>query len=81
MILVHMRNIEFVSGPTILFERFFKDRSSRRYFACSASRDRKGCPFFQWEDEKVTAGKEIIQKDFLEKLQKEKQSVEDFEKV
>lgn len=25
----------------------------RRFYACSACRDRKDCNFFQWEDEKV----------------------------
>ena len=50
----------------LLFERFFKDgRPSRKFFACSACRDRKDCAFFQWEDEKISevrqeAHKEII---------------------
>ena len=26
---------------------------TRRFYACSACRDRKDCNFFQWEDEKV----------------------------
>ena len=34
----------------LLFERFYKDgRLPRRFYACSASRDRKHCSFFQWE--------------------------------
>ena len=42
-------------GPMLLFERLFKDgRSSCRFFACSAARDRKGCAFFQWEGEKIS---------------------------
>uniref|UniRef100_A0A1A8BBG0 Zinc finger, CCHC domain containing 4 n=1 Tax=Nothobranchius kadleci TaxID=1051664 RepID=A0A1A8BBG0_NOTKA len=38
-------------GPTLLFE---KGRGGRRFYACSACRDRKDCSFFQWEDEKVS---------------------------
>ncbi|XP_065071860.1 rRNA N6-adenosine-methyltransferase ZCCHC4-like [Rhopilema esculentum] len=68
-------------GPTILFERYFKDKSSRRFYACSASRDRKGCPFFQWEDEKITAGKHIVQSEFTNKLDQEKATVEKFHQV
>ncbi|XP_028998595.1 rRNA N6-adenosine-methyltransferase ZCCHC4 [Betta splendens] len=42
-------------GPTLLFEKRGKagDRG-RRFYACSACRDRKDCSFFQWEDEKVS---------------------------
>ncbi|KPP63815.1 hypothetical protein Z043_117895 [Scleropages formosus] len=43
-----------VSGPALLFERLCRGRrSGRRFFACSACRDRKDCSFFQWEDEQV----------------------------
>lgn len=39
-------------GPTVLFERK-NDEANRRYFACSAYRDRKDCaiyvPFDQWD--------------------------------
>jgi len=55
-------------GPTILFERYFKDKTSRRFFACSACRDRKQCAFFQWEDEKMTKGKVLLQKETKKKL-------------
>jgi len=48
-------------GPTILFERFFKDKESRKFFACSACRNRKECTFFQPFDEKMTPGKKLIQ--------------------
>ncbi|XP_061923030.1 rRNA N6-adenosine-methyltransferase ZCCHC4 isoform X1 [Entelurus aequoreus] len=42
-------------GPTLLFEKTRKDgERGRRFFACSACRDRKDCNFFQWEDEKVS---------------------------
>uniref|UniRef100_A0A1A7WN14 Zinc finger, CCHC domain containing 4 n=1 Tax=Iconisemion striatum TaxID=60296 RepID=A0A1A7WN14_9TELE len=38
-------------GPTLLFG---KGSGGRRFYACSACRDRKDCSFFQWEDEKVS---------------------------
>ncbi|KAM3857832.1 rRNA N(6)-adenosine-methyltransferase ZCCHC4 [Diretmus argenteus] len=42
-------------GPTLLFEKVCKgDEKGRRFYACSACRDRKDCNFFQWEDEKVS---------------------------
>ncbi|XP_037538011.1 rRNA N6-adenosine-methyltransferase ZCCHC4 [Nematolebias whitei] len=42
-------------GPTLLFEKIGKGGSrGRRFYACSACRDRKDCSFFQWEDEKVS---------------------------
>eukprot|EP00794_Sanderia_malayensis_P005590 gene5590-6279_t len=63
-------------GPTIIFERYFKDKTSRKFFACSASRDRKGCSFFQWVDEKLTTGKTILQNEIKNQLQVEKDEVE-----
>ncbi|XP_062300814.1 rRNA N6-adenosine-methyltransferase ZCCHC4 [Scomber scombrus] len=42
-------------GPTLLFEKVAKgDEKGRRFYACSACRDRKDCNFFQWEDDKVS---------------------------
>ncbi|XP_054609674.1 cGMP-specific 3',5'-cyclic phosphodiesterase isoform X6 [Dunckerocampus dactyliophorus] len=42
-------------GPTLLFEKVRKDgERGRRFYACSACRDRKDCNFFQWEDEKIS---------------------------
>uniref|UniRef100_A0A3Q3AXK3 rRNA N(6)-adenosine-methyltransferase ZCCHC4 n=1 Tax=Kryptolebias marmoratus TaxID=37003 RepID=A0A3Q3AXK3_KRYMA len=42
-------------GPTLLFEKVSKGgNAGRRFYACSACRDRKDCNFFQWEDEKVS---------------------------
>jgi len=55
-------------GPTVLFERFFKDRESRKFFACSASRNRKECTFFQWFDDKLTPGKKLIQKEIKKQI-------------
>lgn len=38
-----------------MFERFYKDgRLPRRFYACSAARDRKYCSFFQWVGETVS---------------------------
>lgn len=34
-----------------MFERYFESKAPRRFYSCSASRDRKECNFFQWEDE------------------------------
>lgn len=42
-------------GPTLLFEKVGKGgEKGRRFYACSACRDRKDCNFFQWEDDKVS---------------------------
>uniref|UniRef100_A0A3B3V9H8 Zinc finger, CCHC domain containing 4 n=1 Tax=Poecilia latipinna TaxID=48699 RepID=A0A3B3V9H8_9TELE len=42
-------------GPTLLFEKVENGgNKGRRFYACSACRDRKDCGFFQWEDEKVS---------------------------
>ncbi|XP_069015204.1 rRNA N6-adenosine-methyltransferase ZCCHC4 [Embiotoca jacksoni] len=42
-------------GPTLLFEKVCEGgEGGRRFYACSACRDRKDCNFFQWEDDKVS---------------------------
>ncbi|KAM9330372.1 rRNA N(6)-adenosine-methyltransferase ZCCHC4 [Gastrophryne carolinensis] len=42
-------------GPTLLFVKSGQGKEdSRRFYACSACRDRKDCQFFQWADEKVS---------------------------
>ncbi|XP_073502738.1 rRNA N(6)-adenosine-methyltransferase ZCCHC4 isoform X2 [Phyllobates terribilis] len=42
-------------GPTLLFVKMSQGKEQgRRFYACSACRDRKDCRFFQWEDEKVS---------------------------
>ncbi|KAJ8382192.1 hypothetical protein SKAU_G00029700 [Synaphobranchus kaupii] len=42
-------------GPALLFEKLCRgEQQGRRFYACSACRDRKDCSFFQWEDEKVS---------------------------
>lgn len=43
----------FCLGPTLLFERFVKGKKlSKRYYACSATRDRKLCSFYCLVDDK-----------------------------
>ncbi|NXW02062.1 ZCHC4 protein, partial [Fregetta grallaria] len=42
-------------GPALLFVKTSQGNGEgRRFYACSACRDRKDCSFFQWEDEKVS---------------------------
>ncbi|XP_032542939.1 rRNA N6-adenosine-methyltransferase ZCCHC4-like [Chiroxiphia lanceolata] len=42
-------------GPALLFVKTSQGKEEgRRFYACSACRDRKDCNFFQWEDEKVS---------------------------
>ncbi|XP_029445833.1 rRNA N6-adenosine-methyltransferase ZCCHC4 isoform X2 [Rhinatrema bivittatum] len=42
-------------GPTLLFVKVSQGQEQgRRFYACSACRDRKDCNFFQWENEKVS---------------------------
>ncbi|XP_063778037.1 rRNA N6-adenosine-methyltransferase ZCCHC4 isoform X2 [Pseudophryne corroboree] len=42
-------------GPTLLFVKASQgSEPGRRFYACSACRDRKECHFFQWADEKVS---------------------------
>lgn len=59
-----MSGIEYISGdlsthpqcphgPTLLFSRCVNVTGDRRrFFACSACRDRKQCAFFLWESER-----------------------------
>ncbi|NP_001388357.1 rRNA N6-adenosine-methyltransferase ZCCHC4 [Rattus norvegicus] len=42
-------------GPTLLFVKVSQGKEEpRKFYACSACRDRKDCNFFQWEDEKLS---------------------------
>uniref|UniRef100_A0A8C2GBJ9 Zinc finger, CCHC domain containing 4 n=1 Tax=Cyprinus carpio TaxID=7962 RepID=A0A8C2GBJ9_CYPCA len=42
-------------GPALLFEKNVNGKEKgRRFYACSACRDRKHCNFFQWADEKIS---------------------------
>ncbi|KAM9836824.1 rRNA N(6)-adenosine-methyltransferase ZCCHC4 [Aulostomus maculatus] len=50
-------------GPTLLFERTCHGGvKGRRFYACSACRDRKDCNFFQWEDDKVSEARLLARK-------------------
>ncbi|XP_014291204.1 rRNA N6-adenosine-methyltransferase ZCCHC4 isoform X1 [Halyomorpha halys] len=49
-------NPKCAHGPTLKFSRLVKGRV-KRFFACSACRDRKDCPFFLWEDEPISDSK------------------------
>ncbi|XP_055290630.1 rRNA N6-adenosine-methyltransferase ZCCHC4 isoform X3 [Moschus berezovskii] len=45
-------------GPTLLFVKVDQGKEeTRRFYACSACRDRKDCNFFQWEDEKLSGAR------------------------
>ncbi|XP_062964103.1 rRNA N6-adenosine-methyltransferase ZCCHC4 isoform X3 [Cynocephalus volans] len=45
-------------GPTLLFVKVSQEKEERRrFYACSACRDRKDCNFFQWEDEKLSGAR------------------------
>lgn len=45
-------------GPTLLFAKVNQGKEeTRRFYACSACRDRKDCNFFQWEDEKLSGAR------------------------
>ncbi|KAK2502776.1 hypothetical protein MC885_017091, partial [Smutsia gigantea] len=45
-------------GPTLLFVKVSQGKEeTRRFYACSACRDRKDCNFFQWEDEKLSVAR------------------------
>ncbi|XP_036900725.1 rRNA N6-adenosine-methyltransferase ZCCHC4 isoform X3 [Sturnira hondurensis] len=45
-------------GPTLLFAKVSHGKEeTRRFYACSACRDRKDCDFFQWEDEKLSGAR------------------------
>nr|CAB3267889.1 zinc finger CCHC domain-containing protein 4 [Phallusia mammillata] len=45
-------------GPMLLFERFVKGKQvSKRFYACSANRDRKDCQAFIWENDHLADDK------------------------
>ena len=44
-------------GPTLLFKRYYSDKEPRQFYACAVHRDRKGCSFFHWADEKPSTEK------------------------
>jgi len=58
-------------GPAMLFERFWKNKERRKFYACSAYRDRKLCSFFQWQDDYLKKRKRL-------KLDNERQEKREF---
>lgn len=50
----------------LLFERFYHDgHPRRRFFACSAARDKKECGFFQWEGEEISEARKDAHRQIL----------------
>ncbi|MEE6462340.1 hypothetical protein FKM82_001564 [Ascaphus truei] len=57
-------------GPTLLFEKVSQGKEQgRRFYACSACRDRKDCHFFQWEDEKVSQARLLAREEYNQSRQ------------
>lgn len=52
-------------GPTVLFERFQGNGTSRRYYACSACRDRRDCSYYHLAEQKVSQAKEEVWQSFI----------------
>ncbi|XP_054841813.1 rRNA N6-adenosine-methyltransferase ZCCHC4-like [Eublepharis macularius] len=52
-------------GPAFLFAKIRQGKEEgRRFYACSACRERKDCGFFQWEDEKVSEARLLAQEKY-----------------
>ena len=49
-----------------MFERYSESKPPRRFYSCSASRDRKECNFFQWADEKLSTASQSVHKQIIE---------------
>ena len=49
-----------------MFERYFESKPPRRFYSCSASRDRKECNFFQWEDDTLSTASRDAHKRIIE---------------
>ncbi|XP_056325494.1 rRNA N6-adenosine-methyltransferase ZCCHC4 [Danio aesculapii] len=51
-------------GPALLFEKTgHGEENGRRFYACSACRDRKDCNFFQWADEKISEARMLAREE------------------
>uniref|UniRef100_A0A8C1ZS93 Zinc finger, CCHC domain containing 4 n=1 Tax=Cyprinus carpio TaxID=7962 RepID=A0A8C1ZS93_CYPCA len=51
-------------GPALLFEKTGNgEEKGRRFYACSACRDRKDCNFFQWADEKISEARMLAREE------------------
>ncbi|XP_019335811.1 rRNA N6-adenosine-methyltransferase ZCCHC4 isoform X3 [Alligator mississippiensis] len=52
-------------GPALLFVKISQGKEEgKRFYACSACRDRKDCSFFQWENEKVSDARLAAREEF-----------------
>ncbi|KAM4709027.1 rRNA N(6)-adenosine-methyltransferase ZCCHC4 [Discoglossus pictus] len=52
-------------GPTLLFVKVSQGKQQdRKFYACSACRDRKECHFFQWEEEKVSQARHLAREQY-----------------
>ncbi|CAN2388531.1 Zinc finger CCHC, partial [Pristimantis euphronides] len=52
-------------GPALLFVKVSQGKEKgRRFYACSACRDRKDCRFFQWADEKVSEARLLAREEY-----------------
>lgn len=52
-------------GPTLLFVKMCQGKEQgRKFYACSACRDRKDCRFFQWADEKVSQARLLAREEY-----------------
>ncbi|XP_054712754.1 LOW QUALITY PROTEIN: rRNA N6-adenosine-methyltransferase ZCCHC4-like [Uloborus diversus] len=56
-------------GPCLIFERYSSNgtKTGRRFFACSACRDRSDCSFFQWVDDDLSTQTKEHWRDVIEK--------------
>ncbi|XP_040274953.1 rRNA N6-adenosine-methyltransferase ZCCHC4 isoform X2 [Bufo bufo] len=52
-------------GPALLFVKVSRGKEQgRRFYACSACRDRKDCRFFQWADEKISQARLLAREEY-----------------
>lgn len=47
-----------IIGPTLLFSR---GRDNKKFYSCSAHRNRKACSFFVWENQVETIGQKYLE--------------------
>ncbi|XP_063313920.1 rRNA N6-adenosine-methyltransferase ZCCHC4 isoform X1 [Pelobates fuscus] len=52
-------------GPTLLFVKVSRGKEDgRKFYACSACRDRKDCRFFQWEGETISQARLLAREEY-----------------
>lgn len=59
VVIIH--SFVFCTGPSVLFCR---KTSMKKFYACSAFRSRKRCPFFLWQDDVKQHKSKIQQRQF-----------------